>query len=214
MSFGRDINLNHEEAAQQGVLSSFWSMAVLLVKYPLEHPFKALLYLLWLNAIRNISNLVYDKYFNEENIKYSLDALYTAYRGPSFVYVPDATFDPTKDLVGWTTDRHPSGYYDTENTQIEWREVTHSFDIEKFSKKDHEGLLQRRSEFYHWCALGSNGRGYGNILSHRSSCGDMQSTFGFYGDKNLEILSKFHKLNAGFVVGVRAFGNNAYFSRQ
>lgn len=41
----------------------------------------------------------------------------------------------------------------------------------------------------------------------------MQSTFGFYGNKNLDILSKFHKLNAGFVVGIRAFGNHEYYSK-
>ncbi len=213
MAFGRDMDLNHEEAAQQGVLSSLWNMAFLLIKYPIEHPFKAMIYLLWLNMIKNIFNLVYDKYFNEDTVKYPLSALHTAYRGPSFVYVSDTTFDPAKDLVGWTTDRHPSGYYDTENDQVEWRKVTHSFHIEKFSKKDQEGLQKRRSEFYHWCSFGFGGSGYGNILSHRSSCGDMQSTFGFYGDKNLDTLSKFHNLNTGFVVGIRAFGNTEYYSQ-
>lgn len=213
MAFGRDMDLNHEEAAQQGVLSSLWNMALQLIKYPIEHPFKAMVYLLWLNVIKNTCNRVYDAYYNEETIKQPLNAVHKAYTGPSFVYVPDATFDPAKDLVGWTTDRHPFGYYDTENNQIEWRKVTHSFNLEKFSKKDQEGLQKRRSEFYHWCALGSISSGYGNILSHRSSCGDMQSTFGFYGDKNLDILSKFHNLNAGFVVGIRAFGNTEYYSK-
>src|SRR6476620_10950114 len=41
----------------------------------------------------------------------------------------------------------------------------------------------------------------------------MKSFFLFYGDKNLAILSKFHNLNTGFVVGIRAFGNHEYYSK-
>lgn len=135
MAFGRAMDLNHEEAAQQGVLSSLWNMAFQLIKYPIEHPFKAMVYVLWLNVIKDTCNRVYNTYYNEETIKQPLNAVHKAYTGPSFVYVPDTTFDPTKDLVGWTTDRHPSGYYDEEEHQIQWREVTHSFNVERFLKK-------------------------------------------------------------------------------
>ena len=80
MAFERDTDQNHQEIHQQGNAKPLFDMAFQIIKYPIEHPFKAMLYLLWLNMARELFNRVYNTYYNDETIKYPLEALHTAYR--------------------------------------------------------------------------------------------------------------------------------------
>lgn len=169
-------------------------------------------FLLCLSVAREIVR-VGSKFLQEPNdtvIKYPIDAIQETYRGPTFIYVPDSRFDPTLDLAGWVTDGfHPTSYYDFR--EMSGGYVTTSFHTDNFPKKDQEELFKLRYEFYRKCSLNFPFDGnYHNLLSHRSQgLVPAQSLFGFYGKPTIE---SFSTNDRGFLVGIRAFGSDGYYS--
>jgi hypothetical protein len=201
----------NDNTSTYSTLLWMFNKTVSLITYPITHPYKTITFLLCLNVAREIIEEG-PKFLQEKFdivIKYPIDTLQETYNGPTFIYVPDSKFDPTLDIAGWVTDHHPKSYYDDNEKSAIY--VTASFNTDNFSKKDQEGLFKERYEFYRACSLNLHVAGnYHNLLSHRSyglACA--QSLFGFYGERTIESFSTNDK---GFFVGIRAFGNEGYYS--
>ena len=207
-----------------------------LIKYPLEHPFKTVFYLCSLYAAV-VASRAMAKNDEPAEAVVPIESLHTAYRGPSVLYFRDHRFNPTRDLVGWTTDIHPTGlrkeeiietyssrdYSDDELMNVilhpyfvpdySWEGISSSFYIDDLPDKEKSIIKHDHCDFYsdeYYNYINGN---YGFILGSGSKV-----PFGLYGYPTIEALVmhedpiKYHPTNRGFIAGLQGIANEAYYS--
>lgn len=203
-----------------GTLSWLYSKAASFMKYPIEHPYLTLYYTLlfttsYLSASKIYKNQeAYKDLFGIKPVKQPIDGLLTTYQGPSYLHKYELTFDPKLDLAGWTSDRHAACYIDLDDKEDSRQCLTSSFHLANFPKEKQDKLIEQQSKIYQWSLYESDfSGGFENLLSHRAiQASNAQTTFGFYGYSSIEKMFKYDQEKVGFIVGIRAFGNEAFYS--
>jgi hypothetical protein len=177
------------------VLAWTLSTTVSIVKYPFEHPY-TLFFLSCVAGAEIFRNLTKNE---SSAIKYP-EQLYSAYPGPSILYIPAQIFDPSRELEGWVTDIQ--GCFREKGSRS--RSCRHADPSIKTEEMIQMMMTSPYLKSLYYPPTNYKSRQGVNIN------GFGQTTFGFYGYSRIEEFPGEEK--EGFFIGIHAFGNKGYYS--